>query len=153
MTGNARLAKSVDVLPGEPIDLSVEATLQAGDRPYLTFENPTLGVFGAGGAKYYKGPGLAILNQRVEGPLHETWPPRSSRQLLEGLAIEPDGDGFRMSPPERPLEAVRNVLAAFVPRAFRRPVSAEELEAFVELARPALEDDRAFLEAVMHYLV
>ena len=48
---------------------------------------PFTAIMAAGGSKNYKGRGLAILSQHVEGPLSETWPPASTRQLLKGLEL------------------------------------------------------------------
>ena len=39
-------------------------------------------------------------------------------------------------------------MAAFAPRAFRRPLMDDEVEAYASLAMPLLDDGRPFLEAV-----
>jgi len=98
-SGSARVAKSIELLPGEPQTFSVDTFLSPGDNPYLTYQTDkaTLsGVFAAGGAKNYKGPGLAILKQRVEGPIFESWPTRiqkrrqSSKRHSDLIAFDDD---------------------------------------------------------------
>lgn len=139
-TGGARLAKTIDLMPGEPRTMVVETFLKPGDTPYLTFQNVLpdgQDVFTAGGAKNYKGPGMAIRSQRVEGPLFETWPPPSTTALLEGI----DSD-------ESDLDNIRLVARRFALRAFRHSVSDAEVEDFVKLAKPAIADGRNVRESL-----
>ena len=71
----------------------------------------------------------------LEGPLHERWPPTSHQRLLaEG-------------------EDATAVLAEFMPRAWRRPVSTEELEAKLALFDQVRPDKGSFAEAIKVPLV
>ena len=141
-TGAARLVKSVDLEPGEPQTLVVEAFLKPGDIPYLTFDmegkEPFAGIAAAGGTKNYGGRGLAILSQKVEGPLFQSWPPPSTRRLLGSTAREQKPD----------LNSVATVVQKFAPRAFRRPVSEGEIQKFIDLAKPAIDEGRDFIDVV-----
>ena len=104
-----------------------------------------------GRAMAFTGPGIAVDWLDVEGPLFDQWPPLSHRQLFGDLPLvefkQADRKGIR--PPERktvrqigaglnrpdPLQGIWTVesaepmgdanrlLAAFLPKAFRRPVS------------------------------
>jgi hypothetical protein len=66
----------------------------------------------------YQGPHLRIHSLSVE-PLIESWPPRSHTALYgSGSGVESE---------------IRELLATFAERAFRRPVASEELEPFMEL--------------------
>ena len=56
--------------------------------PYLTYDSG--GPLGEGnifvvGAKNFKGPGLAILRQQVEGPIQKSWPPPSMKWLFGSM--------------------------------------------------------------------
>ena len=147
-SGNARLLKYVDVPPNEPTPVSVLAFLNPGDRPYITFRNPQkFAVYGAGGAKNFKGVGLAIHAQRMVGPIHPSWPPPSTKLLL-GDVIEPNGNFQDLKLTKAPAVEVKDVLTRIAPRLFRRNVFDEELAPFLKIATPALEDERGYLEAI-----
>jgi len=95
--------------------------------------------------KDFPGEGLALKSMTIEGPLLDSWPPPSTRELLRGVEFGEDGE-IRLT--KAPYAHVEDIVAAFAPRAFRRPVSADELEAFAGLARPLLDDGRPFVEAL-----
>lgn len=166
-SGGARLLKAVDLLPGETQVVDVEAYLEPGVLPYLTFVDPAEkigGVFSAGGAQNYKGPGLAIHSQAVEGPLADSWPPASTRRLLHGVELDErswilqiangvvggggSNDGFRVRLTKDAQQHLSDIVRRFAALAFRRPVVEEEIEAFSRLACAAIEEERPFIEAV-----
>ena len=95
----------------------------------------------------FQGEGIAIKTMTIEGPLlkDDTWPPPSTQQLLTGLEFDEDGE-IRLV--KAPYAHVVDIVSAFAPRAFRRPLHADELAAYASLAKPALDDGRPFLEAV-----
>jgi hypothetical protein len=106
-----------------------------------------------GRAMAFTGPGVAVDWMDVEGPLNETWPPRSHRAIFGDLPIaefvpkdHPEVRAPIRKPFEKswlrlgknipepvtgiwtvisaqPLEDADRLLANFLPRAFRRPVS------------------------------
>lgn len=117
--------------------------------------------FSQGQAAAYSGPGVAIDWLKVEGPIHDEWPPPSHRRLFGGLRVAPleslpagaprpvrkppqqtahdalNGPGrivFGTVVSDDPAADSRKLLAAFLPRAFRRPVPADEVETFARLA-------------------
>jgi hypothetical protein len=99
----------------------------------------------------FTGPGIACDYLDVEGPLHDTWPPTSHRRLFGDLPIQlfdakanagvrppirnserqlfmgknrPDPvEGLWTVATTAPLADANRLLADFLPRAFRRPVS------------------------------
>ncbi|HEY1190435.1 MAG TPA: DUF1592 domain-containing protein, partial [Gemmata sp.] len=108
----------------------------------------------------FTGPGIACDYLDVEGPIHESWPPVGHKRLFGALPIkETDpkkhpGVRFPVRAPDRqqlfmgknkpdpipglwtvqsekPLEDADALLADFLPRAFRRPVSAEVRKQYV----------------------
>ncbi len=82
-------------------------------------------------------PYVRNLEFEIVGPLHESWPPPSTQQLL--AATEVDGD---FAP----------VFTAFLPRAFRRPVSNEEIRHYAKLCEAELEAGEPWTEALKHGL-
>ena len=103
-----------------------------------------------GRAMAFTGPGIACDFLDVEGPFHEAWPPPGHRRLFGALPIvkweskdrppprQPDRqqlfmgknkpdpvEGIWTVASDRPLEEAEKLLADFLPRAFRRPVSAD----------------------------
>ncbi|MCZ6711746.1 MAG: DUF1592 domain-containing protein, partial [Gammaproteobacteria bacterium] len=95
--------------------------------------------------KDYPGEGIAIRSLTIEGPLIETWPPQSTRQLLTGIEFD-DAGQIQLSKP--PYEHVVDIVARFASRALRRPLEESEVAAFASLAQPLLADGRGFLEAI-----
>ena len=157
-TGGARLAKSLDLTPGQTVDLVVETFLKPGDTPYITFDNegiePYTALFASGGSKNYKGRGLAIMEQKIEGPLFKSWPPPSTRQLFtDSLTENSKGNGsFEVRPTENKLRTVEAILQKFARRALRRPIADEELQAFVRTAKPGLEKGQGLAEVIRNPL-
>ncbi len=124
-----------------PGDLLAPSLAEA-DRPpgeYVNYFAPEANV------ENYRGEGIALRSLTIEGPLFESWPPPSSRKLLAGIEFD---EGGEVTLSKAPYEHVVDVVAAFAPRAFRRPLTEGELEAYASLARPLLEDGRPFIEAV-----
>jgi hypothetical protein len=118
----------------------------------------------------YTGPGIAVDWVEVEGPLHVQWPPSSHRILFGELPLRTRKDsasaasqpGAPASPQvhERAAEAQCNVtsenpeadskrlLSSFLPRAFRRPVSALEIASYAALVRASLQAGEPFERAM-----
>lgn len=120
-----------------------------------------------GRAMAFTGPGIACDFLDVEGPLHDTWPPVAHKRLFGDLPItkfEPKDNGG-VKPPARtpdrqtlfmgknksdpvegiwtvtsvkPLEDADTLLADFLPRAFRRPVSEAVRKQYVAKAAERL---------------
>ncbi len=93
----------------------------------------------------YRGEGLALKSLTIEGPLHDTWPPTSTRELLRDVAFDERG---RIQEVNDPYQTIVEIVAEFAPRAFRRPLVDGELEAYAGLAKPVLAEGRPFIEAV-----
>lgn len=82
-------------------------------------------------------PRLLIESIEVEGPVQKEWPPASHKALLF------DGD-------ERQDEAyVREIMARFLPRAYRRPATSEEIESIVAVVKEAQETGKLSFVAAM----
>jgi len=108
----------------------------------------------------FTGPGIACDYLDVEGPLHDTWPPVGHKRLFGDLPIKefiakehpgirpplrmPDRQQLFMGKnkpdplpgiwtvtSDKPLEDADRLLADFLPRAFRRPVSPEVRKLYV----------------------
>ncbi|HUR53122.1 MAG TPA: DUF1592 domain-containing protein, partial [Gemmataceae bacterium] len=111
-----------------------------------------------GRAMAFTGPGIACDYLDVEGPLHDTWPPVGHKRLFGELPITRFDPKSGVRPPPRtpdrqqitmgknkpdpvegvwtvssakPLEDADKLLADFLPRAFRRPVSADVRKQYV----------------------
>lgn len=85
----------------------------------------------------YAGPGLCVSQIHVEGPLFASWPPPSHQRLLGALDLK-QGTGAD----------AQKILTAFVPRAFRRPVSPEDIQQYVELAKAQLAAGKTFEQSI-----
>ena len=98
--------------------------------------------------------GLCAVIEWVEitGPLVDEWPPRGHRLLYADLPLEPvdpkqPGKDLRVVSPD-PEQDARRLLAGFLPRAFRRPVTDAEIEKHVALVREELGKGSRFDEAL-----
>ena len=147
-SGGAQIAKLGDLQPGGRKEIEVDAYLNPGDAFYVTLESDDSVFVGLAtqGAKNYAGSGLAIRSLGVSGPVHEQWPPKSTRELLHGVELMRNGNEgiteIKLSKP--PIEHVREIVGKFAQRAFRRPVTQQELESFVQLALPGIEEGLPF---------
>src|SRR5690606_36975761 len=63
-----------------------------------------------------------------------------SRQMI--FVAEP-------GPGKSPTQAAREILAAFLPRAYRRPVESSEIESYVELFQAAVKQGNDFEPAIL----
>ena len=128
--------------PGELIGLSATEL----DAPQGTSWTPPADPSqGYGGMVDYPGEGIAFRSMTIEGPLVDAWPAAGTRQLLAGVEFDDAGE-VRLT--RDPYEHVLDIVAAFAPRAFRRPLEDGELEAYASLAEPLLAAGRPFLDAV-----
>jgi len=82
-------------------------------------------------------PYFTDVEIEVAGPLHETWPPAATQRLLG---------------PSRGESTFEPILAAFLPRAFRRPVSDDEVRRYVSIAQAELDAGEPYVEALKHAL-
>jgi hypothetical protein len=100
------------------------------------------------GAENYKGPGLVVQWVDIEGPLLESWPPPSHRALFGDLKQERvDRERFEVVS-SQPMADAERLLADFARRAFRRPVSVDEIQPFLARVRGSLESGRSFEQAM-----
>lgn len=88
----------------------------------------------------------------IEGPLQEEWPPRGHRLLYGDLPLRPadpkaPGKDLRAVSAQPEADA-RRLLAAFLPKVFRRPVSEAEVSAHVALFAEQMGKGRRFDEAL-----
>jgi hypothetical protein len=124
-------------------------------------------------AMEFTGPAIACDYLDVEGPLHDSWPPVSHKRLFGELPIEqfdpkakpnvkpphrtpdrqqlfmgknkPDPvEGIWSVSSEHPLEEADKLLADFLPRAFRRPVTAGVRKQYVERVSERLQKGDCF---------
>lgn len=108
------------------------------------------------GLDSYRGPGLAIQSVEVEGPLTDEFPSRGHKLLFDGLdraevmPRNPDDrkrsyyvPKFEVRTKDAPTD-VRPVLARIATRAFRRSVSEDQVQPYVDLFTAELERGEAF---------
>jgi mono/diheme cytochrome c family protein len=82
-------------------------------------------------------PRLLIRSVEFEGPLHETWPPPSHRNIFVDFARKQDQPAY-----------ARHIVANFATRAYRRPLAPGELDALMNVYRRSSQSGRGFRESV-----
>ena len=93
-------------------------------------------------------PGVAFHWLEVEGPIVEEWPPASYQALFGDVPFK-QADGHVEAVSERPLKDSSILLASFMERVYRRPVTQAEFNRFYEYAKHLLETDETFTEAMI----
>jgi hypothetical protein len=138
--------------PGKPTVFEFTRSMEAGrnirllvDAPVRPRDLPSLG-----GAEKYEGPGLAVQWIEMKGPLIESWPPPSHRLIFGDLPLEPSADNpsRREVVSKEPRADAERILRGFARRAFRRPVSDEELRPTLSRVGSKLDDGYSFERAV-----
>ncbi len=137
---------------------SVETFLQPGDlvapcvaETDVPPDDPFYVYFNAGEyAQNYTGEGVAFRSMTIEGPLVDQWPPASVERLLVGIDVDEAGELLLDKSPE---DHLREIISAFAPRAFRRPVSHNEIDRIVQLGSEQLQQGRTFREALRQPLL
>lgn len=138
LTGASGLVGYFDAPPNEPREFEIVRRIPARRSiailPY--------GLAGANtvkqtGGEKWEGPGLALHSIDVEGPLNDVWPPESHRRLFGELAQKKfpeynNSDRVEVVS-EQPREDAERILTAFVGRAFRREVTADDVAPFVRV--------------------
>jgi hypothetical protein len=131
--------------------------------------------FSQGQIARYTGPGVALDYILVEGPLVDEWPPPSHRRLFGNLRVAPFNTLAKDQPKPRreqlkqkvisarngpgrlvpgtvvsadPSGDARRLLKEFLPRAFRRPVDADEIERYAKLADSRVAGGFCFEDAM-----
>lgn len=117
------------------------------DQDFAPADSPDAYFVPEMNARDYSGEGIALKAMTIDGPLLDTWPPLSTRELLVG--VEFDEDGYPQLT-KAPIEHIAEIVERFATRAFRRPLNEAEgeLGAYVSLAEPLLAAGRPFIEAV-----
>ena len=153
VSGESKLVDAVDLLPGQTQVVVFNVWLNRTKVFYISLDEEQLpveilgNILVAGGPQNYDGTGLHIRSMHVEGPLVETWPPLSTRKVLGdgiGLVKDADSGSFELQLSRSRDEHVRDTVKRLAPRLFRRPVTDDEVEAFVGLA----DDSKTFVDAV-----
>ncbi len=100
--------------------------------------------------KEYSGPGLAVQWLEVEGPILESWPPPSHRRLFGDLPLRPVSPNAKVLTvtSEQPRVDAKRLLSDFMRRAYRRPVTAEDVEPILKLVTDQLDAKESFEEAM-----
>lgn len=112
------------------------------------------------GPANYPGEGLALLSVELEGPFIDAWPPRGQKMLLGDAKLRelmPDKPWMRGKAGYKPVFTAdsadptadaRKLLPPFAQAAFRRPVTASEVEPFVKLFDAEFAEGKDFLAAM-----
>jgi ankyrin repeat protein len=134
---------SVENPAGVYFQAAAEPTVIEFEGVWRPFEIWQVSAKGLGPSFYmtdlaaYKGPGLEIRSVEVEGPILSEWPPESVHRVF--------GD---INPATaKPADAER-LLRAFMPRALRRPVTAAQIQPYVELVNAKFAEKYSFEDAL-----
>ena len=102
------------------------------------------------GAENYTGPGLVVRWVEVEGPLLESWPPESHRQIFGDMPQmrDPNNRNRLEVISQQPLADAERILREFTRRAFRRTVTDEDIKPFLTRVEAKLAEDYSFEQAL-----
>lgn len=172
-THSRELLGHFDAPPDKPGVVEVEHHFGRGDSvivaPYRLIEARRERGFSQYPPKPWKEPeglGLAIQWVEVEGPLTDTWPPVAHAHLYGDVPLKPFKDLPKDAVTPGPLQAIRGTpqltpapadaaaaakaaLRGFLARAFRRPVTDDDVAPYLGLVAQRLANNDCF-EAAMH---
>lgn len=158
--GKRRLMGNFDVTgtPEEPRVIEFTTRMEAGHTlhivPQVYPEHVTWRD------KHEPRPGIGIVWAETFGPLDQTFPSASQRQLFgdsptlsmaEGDPVylrHRRGAKLHYVESQQPREDIARILREFIPRAFRRPVDETLMQQYVTLAHDRLDNGRTFEQAV-----
>ena len=87
-------------------------------------------------------PRLLVKSVEFEGPVYDTWPPKSHSDIFIASAHQ-----------DQPEVYAREILAAFMPRAWRRSVSSTEVDSMLRIWKDAYQSKPDFRSAVKDALL
>lgn len=95
-------------------------------------------------------PGLGVQWIEFEGPLLGEWPPAGHKRLFGDLPIEMVNNYFKIMSvkSEQPQADAERLLTAFLRKAYRRPVSAKDVEPILALVKTQLDNKQSFEESM-----
>jgi hypothetical protein len=82
-------------------------------------------------------PGVGFGSVTITGPLNDVWPPASHTELLGDVDLGAAGKA-----------EAESVLKRFVPKAFRRPAAAGEVDRYVKMVTDRLQAGRSFEDSL-----
>lgn len=165
-----------DVPPGKPTIIEGEFDLNA--RQMIVFtgwslpRTQSVPSVGKGPLSEYTGPGLAVEWVEVDGPI-EAWPGVGYERLFGGVPLKPmsvakliaagqpeppqpakrDPGSYTYDPltpaSGEPREDADRLMRAFLPLAFRRPVTKELEDYYVKIVHTALDKKLPFADAML----
>jgi mono/diheme cytochrome c family protein len=136
--------------PDVPKVIEFETILKKGS--YVVFGVPTLKyALRMANPADRPGPGVGVQWTEVEGPIYDSWPPISHQRLFGDLPlapVTPKSLVHVVKPRDPPADAER-LLTDFMRRAYRRPVSASDIEPVLALVKEHLADKKNSFEEAM----
>jgi hypothetical protein len=96
-------------------------------------------------------PGVSFAWMEAEGPIYDEWPVAGQKLLFGDLPVKASGQ------PGAPVEVISQdpkadavrLLTNFLPKAYRRPVAAEEVQRFLPVVDSALAAGSGFTDAML----
>ena len=155
---SGRLLGRCDLPPNEPTtseittwlneDEPVEYLAISGDNEKFNIPDKANGKF-----ETFKANGIALQWFEMEGPLVESWPPKSHQHLLGDLELkpterQPNGLPYQVVT-KRPQADAKELLRRFASRAYRRPVENKDLHIPMQMVRARLQENQPFIEALL----
>lgn len=148
--------------PGEPTTVEIEAWME---ERYMVELTPwgiadEYNLIKQHGIDQYPGPGLAILNVELTGPLLQDWPSRGHRLLFDGLnreEVEPSNPALKRKSwyvPEFEIRSdnvdadAQRTLRRIATTVFRRPVTDQQLQPYLELFADQIQKSDNFEAAL-----
>ena len=173
----SRLLGHFDAPSLQPTQHEIVTWLDPGDYPSMNAASlwPIRVSERTGRVAGYSGPGIAIDWMEIEGPLNAQWPSAGHRQLFGDLPLTPlnkldpstrkpkriearqnTRDGRTPAGPyqwatvvsSNPETDATRLLTAFLPKAFRRPVTPAEVSRYVAVVTGRLAQKASFEEAM-----
>ena len=138
--------------PGKPTVIEFVERFESGRNIRLLVDTETRprDLERMGGVANYQGPGLVVQWVEMEGPLENSWPPAGYHLLFGDLPQEAATDnparGEVVS--KQPLVDAEAILRKFARRAFRRPVTDDDIKPLLDRVQTKLNEGYSFERAL-----
>jgi mono/diheme cytochrome c family protein len=152
-----RTLANLDLIPGQPREAEFTVWIEKGwmltiSATGLTEVAPDGTKLRQVGADKFKGPGIGVRWVEFQGPLVDTWPPPSVNCVFGDVPVKllkkMRGQRAYELAPANVAEDADKAVMSFATRAFRRPVSSEDVSRYLRLTHEALDQGGSFESAV-----
>ena len=140
--------KYLDVVPGKWQSFELKSWMEAEAK--ICFTAPE-NIHKRSGHTIWKQPGIAVKSVEVSGPYYEEWPVKRYSKLWQGIKTRKLNTKKTIYVAYKPRDIetkASELLSAFLPRLFRRPLMDNELDLYLSIFKQRISSGDGFQNAL-----